>query len=112
MAAVAQAPPMLPSNSSAGSISRPSSSSAITKPTETKGSNTNQTSKTEASDNAPVAKVTVSEATPVDEKGQVKKENGDAPFLLPASEIEWVINWLSSHDILLQHTYTALSAYL
>ncbi|WWC69125.1 uncharacterized protein I206_103061 [Kwoniella pini CBS 10737] len=75
MAAVAQAPPMLPSTSSTGSISRPSSSSATAKPSESK--TLNQPSKPEASDKTG-AKVIVSEATPVDEKSEVKKENGDA----------------------------------
>ncbi|KAK6903271.1 hypothetical protein I203_108536 [Kwoniella mangroviensis CBS 8507] len=87
MAAVAQAPPLLPSTSSTDSISRPSSSSATVKPTENKSnaSKPDKPNSTSSTSGKPVAKVTVSEATPVDEKGEVKKENGDGRcFCLPS----------------------------
>ncbi|WVQ69740.1 uncharacterized protein L199_007960 [Kwoniella botswanensis] len=81
MAAVAQAPHLLPSTSSSGSISRPSSSTATIKPTENKSaSKPDEPNSTSSTSDKPVAKVTVSEATPVDEKGEVKKENGDGEF--------------------------------
>ncbi|WRT67464.1 uncharacterized protein IL334_004436 [Kwoniella shivajii] len=84
MAAVAQAPPILPSASPSGSISRPSSSSATIRLTESKNPNVNANAASSKSDNAdkPVAKVIISEATPVEEKGELKKENGDgkSPF--------------------------------
>ncbi|WVR05469.1 hypothetical protein IAU60_002485 [Kwoniella sp. DSM 27419] len=72
MAAVAQAPAMLPSTSSSGGISRPSSAAAKSKPVESAAVAKSDTTE------RPVATVTVSEATPVDEKGEVKKENGEA----------------------------------
>ncbi|WWC89690.1 uncharacterized protein L201_004615 [Kwoniella dendrophila CBS 6074] len=82
MAAVAQAPPMLPTTSSSGSISRPSSSAATVRPTEAKTINPPPTVKPDTAE-TPIAKVTVSEATPVEEKGEVKKESGDGEFIEP-----------------------------
>ncbi|OCF32035.1 hypothetical protein I316_06191 [Kwoniella heveanensis BCC8398] len=81
MAAVAQAAPGLPSSSSANNISRPSS--AASKP-KSESSNLVKSESTDKSNVKPsAATVTVSEATPVEEKGEVKKENGDAQPLGP-----------------------------
>ncbi|WVQ99052.1 hypothetical protein IAU59_006184 [Kwoniella sp. CBS 9459] len=78
MAAIAQAPPGLPSASSANNISRPSSAASKSKPESSTLAKSDSADKSNNSNaKPPVATVTVSEATPVEEKGEVKKENGD-----------------------------------
>ncbi|KAK8869502.1 hypothetical protein IAR55_000067 [Kwoniella newhampshirensis] len=96
MAAVAQAPSMLPStSSSSGSVPPRPTSSASTSRKQTQAESTT-ISRNASGDRAPVT-IKLTESTPVEEKGEVKKENGDghspksatisrAPTAQPGSE--------------------------
>nr|XP_031861056.1 uncharacterized protein CI109_003416 [Kwoniella shandongensis]KAA5528128.1 hypothetical protein CI109_003416 [Kwoniella shandongensis] len=76
MAAVAQAPPILPSTSSSGSVPPRPTSSASTSRKQSQPESTT-ISKSESGDRAPTVAIKLTESTPVEEKGEAKKENGD-----------------------------------